>query len=51
MLVFFCALFASTTLYAQFDLSWHTIDGGGGYSVGGTFELNGTIGQPDAGPS
>ena len=32
-----------------FDLSWNTIDGGGGKSSGGVFELSGTIGQPDAG--
>ncbi len=31
------------------DLSWFTIDGGGGSSSGGTFSLMGTIGQPDAG--
>lgn len=34
----------------NFDLSWHTIDGGGGSSTGGGFELAGTIGQHDAGP-
>jgi len=33
----------------DFDLSWHTIDGGGGTSSGGDFVLRGTIGQPDAG--
>jgi hypothetical protein len=33
----------------QFDLSWNTIDGGGGTSTGGSFALSGTIGQPDAG--
>ncbi len=33
----------------SFDLSWNTIDGGGGTSTGGGFELSGTIGQPDAG--
>ena len=32
-----------------FDLSWNTVDGGGGTSNGGTFELSGTIGQLDAG--
>jgi len=32
-----------------FDLSWFTIDGGGGISTGGDFSLSGTIGQPDAG--
>ena len=34
---------------ADFDLSWHTVDGGGGTSSGGGFVLNGTAGQPDAG--
>ena len=33
----------------DFDLSWSTIDGGGGTSRGGNFTLSGTIGQPDAG--
>jgi len=34
----------------SYDLSWHTVDGGGGmWSTGGTYELGGTIGQPDAG--
>ncbi len=40
---------ASVALAQDFDLSWHTIDGGGGYSTGGDFELEGTIGQCDAG--
>lgn len=33
----------------DFALDWFTIDGGGGTSSGGTFALNGTIGQPDPG--
>ena len=34
----------------DYDLSWHTVDGGGAmWSTGGTYELGGTIGQPDAG--
>jgi hypothetical protein len=32
-----------------FDLSWSTIDGGGGASASGQFSLAGTVGQPDAG--
>jgi len=31
------------------ELDWFTVDGGGDYSAGGSFELEGTIGQPDAG--
>ncbi len=34
-----------------FEMDWHTLDGGGGYSAGGDFELEGTIGQHDAGPT
>ncbi|MBN8596117.1 MAG: DUF4082 domain-containing protein [Planctomycetes bacterium] len=33
----------------DYDLSWHTIDCGGGTSTSGFFTLNGTSGQPDAG--
>ena len=36
-----------------YDLSWNTIDGGGGTSTGtgpnGIYSLSGTAGQPDAG--
>ncbi len=35
--------------WGQYELSWYTIDGGGGRSSGGQYELLGTIGQPDAG--
>ena len=43
-----CAVAA--TAGPDFELSRHTIDGGGVMrSTGGDFELSGTIGQPDAG--
>jgi hypothetical protein len=46
-------LLATTHARAQsggkYDLSWSTIDGGGGTSSGGQFSVSGTIGQPDAG--
>ena len=32
-----------------FELTWFTVDGGGGTSTGGDFVLSGTAGQPDAG--
>ena len=32
-----------------FDLSWKTVDGGGGTSSGGSYALSGTAGQADAG--
>lgn len=40
-------LIASSSL-GQYELDWYTIDGGGGRSSGGPYELLGTIGQPDA---
>jgi hypothetical protein len=34
----------------DYDLSWNTVDGGGGtFSSGGSYILGGSIGQPDAG--
>jgi hypothetical protein len=32
-----------------FDLSWNTVDAGGGLLISASYELSGTIGQPDAG--
>jgi len=45
------ALVAGQLLLAGgFDPSWFTIDGGGDmFTTGGSFEVSGTIGQPDAG--
>ncbi len=44
---------AVTSISAQsgggYDLTWSTIDNGGGSSSGGDYSLSGTIGQPDAG--
>jgi hypothetical protein len=39
---------AASTAGGQYEISWSTIDGGGGRSSGGQYELLGTIGQPDA---
>lgn len=36
---------------AQFSISWHSIDGGGGTSTGGVYSVSGTVGQPDASPT
>jgi len=41
--------FTSSITAQDYDLSWSTIDGGGGTSTGGNFTLSGTLGQPDAG--
>ena len=46
-------LFLAGSVLAQssagYDLSWWTVDGGGGTASGGSYTLVGTIGQPDAG--
>lgn len=49
-------LLAAVPVLAQsggdYDLSWATVDGGGGtFSTGGFYSLGGTAGQPDAGLS
>lgn len=48
-----CLLILSIPALSQtggrYNLSWNTIDGGGGVSSGGQYILRGTIGQPDAG--
>jgi hypothetical protein len=47
------AILAASAALAQtgggYDLAWSTIDGGGGKSAGGGYQLTGTFGQPDAG--
>jgi hypothetical protein len=40
---------AATTQAHSYDITWWTVDGGGGTSTGGGYTLSGTIGQPDAG--
>ncbi|MHC4314967.1 MAG: hypothetical protein ACYSW3_21175 [Planctomycetota bacterium] len=37
---------AASTASGQYEISWNTIDGGGGRSAGGQYELISTIGQP-----
>ena len=40
---------SAPALAQPYDLSWHTIDSGGGTTTGGIYALSSTIGQPDAG--
>jgi len=52
MLVFFqIGLPAFAQSGGNYDLSWHTIDGGGGVSSGGQYIVAGTIGQAEGGYS
>ena len=41
-------ILTATAASGQYELSWYTIDGGGGQSSGGDFSVIGTIAQPDA---
>jgi hypothetical protein len=41
-------LLLASAANADHNISWHTMDGGGGQSSGGQYILTGTIGQPDA---
>jgi hypothetical protein len=44
-------LLLASVAFAQggYDISWFTVDGGGGTSSGAPYTLSGTAGQPDAG--
>jgi len=37
-----------TPVFGGYEISWHTIDGGGGTSSSGQYIVSGTIGQHDA---
>jgi hypothetical protein len=41
-------LIMSLSAGADYKIDWHTIDGGGGTSSGGTYVVMGTVAQPDA---
>lgn len=49
ILSFVLGLSVVGTSWSQVEVSSSTVDGGGGVSSGGAFELSGTVGQPDAG--
>lgn len=51
ILILVLILFVSGMALAagSYDLSWWTMDGGGGTSSRNGYTLNGTLGQPDAG--
>jgi len=44
-------LVVSLAVADTFQISWWTVDGGGGAAAGKGLELDGTIGQPDASPA
>lgn len=49
-LIFILAALLPLVSRAQsYSIDWYKISGGGGISTGATFQVTGTIGQPDAG--
>ena len=42
------ALLLPAAANAQYSIDWYKVAGGGGTSTGGTYQVSGTIGQPDA---
>jgi hypothetical protein len=44
-------LFTSFAQAQQYSINWFTIEGGGGTSTGGVYQVSDTVGQPDAGPT
>ncbi len=48
ILLIMCILLFSLPAFGDYEIRWHTIDGGGGRSTGGDYAVVGTIGQPDA---
>ncbi len=50
ILILLCTIFFTVAIaFGDYVISWGTIDGGGGTSSGGIYEVVGTIGQADAG--
>ena len=48
-LILFLVLLIPTCGFAQqYSIDWYKVAGGGGTSTGGTYQVSGTIGQPDA---
>jgi hypothetical protein len=45
----FGLLIPSLGIAQNYSIDWYKVAGGGGTSTGGTYQVSGTIGQPDAG--
>jgi hypothetical protein len=51
-LLYFCLLISAFCFRASgqsYSIDWYKVSGGGGTSTGATYQVTGTIGQPDAG--
>ncbi len=49
LLAFLVPIAALAQSGGDYDLTWNTVDGGGGLNSAGDYVLEGTAGQPDAG--
>jgi hypothetical protein len=49
LILFFSLLIPVVGFAQQYSIDWYKIAGGGGTSTGATYQVTGTIGQPDAG--
>ncbi len=47
-LLLLALLIPSACMAQSYSINWYKIAGGGGTSTGGTYQVSGTIGQPDA---
>ncbi len=48
LFLLFSLLIPATGFAQQYSIDWYKISGGGGTSTGATYQVTGTIGQPDA---
>jgi hypothetical protein len=48
LILLFGLLLPAVSFAQQYTIDWFKIAGGGGTSTGGTYQVSGTIGQPDA---
>ena len=49
LILFFGLLIPALGFAQSYTIDWYKVSGGGGTSTGGTYQVSGTIGQPDAG--
>jgi hypothetical protein len=49
LMLLLCLLAPIAGFAQQYSIDWYKIAGGGGTSTGATYQVSGTIGQPDAG--
>jgi hypothetical protein len=49
IVLMFGLLIPSLGIAQNYSIDWYKVAGGGGISTGGTYQVSGTVGQPDAG--